>query len=177
MLDRQRKLNEVYEHLHNYHGIHTKKEFADILKYARAYISSALNGNEKNLTDKLFTNICEAFPGIFNLEYFLSGEGMLLTAEEDARVSEVEQRVNQPPADLSGQYANMLELYARMIRGIDDLRQSLKEELAAVQTLKADLTQARNDFQAATKKINYIINNNSYSYGSIAAEDLNPQKK
>lgn len=78
MLDRQKRLNEVYEHLHNYFSIHTKGEFADSVKYARAYISSALNGNEKYLTDNLFTNICEAFPGVFDLNYLLTGEGTLL---------------------------------------------------------------------------------------------------
>lgn len=52
MLDRQKKLNAVYEHLHNSHNIHTKGEFADSIKYARAYISSALNGNERNGNNK-----------------------------------------------------------------------------------------------------------------------------
>lgn len=51
----------------------------------RVYISSALNGNEKkNLTDKLFENICESIPGVFNLHYLLTGEGDLLTVKEDA---------------------------------------------------------------------------------------------
>ena len=40
MLDKARMLNEIYEHLHNYMGIHTKGEFADRIGYARAYISS-----------------------------------------------------------------------------------------------------------------------------------------
>ena len=47
MLERQKRLNEVYEHLHQYCGVHTKGRFADSINYARAYISSALNGNEK----------------------------------------------------------------------------------------------------------------------------------
>lgn len=86
MLDRQKRLNEVYEHLRKYNGIHTKGGFADTIKYARAYISSALNGNEKYLTDKLFENICETYPGVFNLNYLLTGKGALLAdsiAHED----------------------------------------------------------------------------------------------
>ena len=81
MLDREKRLNEVYEHVHRYFNIHTKGEFADYIKYARAYISSALNGNEKYLTDKLFDSICKAFPGVFDLNYLLTGEGQLLTID------------------------------------------------------------------------------------------------
>ena len=89
MLERQKRLNEVYEHLHNHFGVHTKGEFADIIKYARAYISSAMNGNERYLTDKLFTNICEAYPGVFNLDYLLTGNGTLLTIEEEVKAEQV----------------------------------------------------------------------------------------
>lgn len=93
MLDRKKRLNEVYEHLRKYHGIHTKGGFADAIKYARAYISSALNGNEKYLTDKLFENICEIYPGVFNLDYLLTGKGSLLaeeTAHNDAFLRSME---------------------------------------------------------------------------------------
>ena len=37
MLERKERLNEVYEHLHNQCGVHTKAEFADRIQYARAY--------------------------------------------------------------------------------------------------------------------------------------------
>ena len=99
MLDKQKRLNEVYEHLHNYFNIHTKGDFADSIKYARAYISSALNGNERYLTDKLFRNICEAYPGVFDLNYLLTGEGQLLTLEEEVKSEDIEKTYNpQQPA-------------------------------------------------------------------------------
>lgn len=99
MLDKQKRLNDVYEHLHNYFNIHTKGDFADSIKYARAYISSALNGNERYLTDKLFRNICEAYPGVFDLNYLLTGEGQLLTLEEEVKSEDVEKTYNpQQPA-------------------------------------------------------------------------------
>ena len=99
MLDRQKRLNEVYEHLHNYFNIHTKGDFADSIKYAGAYISSALNGNERYLTEKLFRNICEAYPGVFDLNYLLTGEGQLLTIEEEVKSEDIEKTYNpQQPA-------------------------------------------------------------------------------
>ena len=97
MVERQKRLNEVYEHLHNHHGVHTKGGFADQLGYARAYVSSALNGNEDYLTDKLFKNICETYKGVFNLDYLLNGEGDLLTVEEDVKSSDVENQQHEIP--------------------------------------------------------------------------------
>ena len=77
-MDREDRLNEVYEYVHEYFNIHTKKDFAEKINYDRAYISSAMNGNERYLTDKLFRSICEVFPGVFNLNYLLTGEGTML---------------------------------------------------------------------------------------------------
>ena len=154
MLERQKRLNEVYEHLHNHFGVHTKGDFAEAVHYARAYISSAMNGNEKYLTDKLFTNICEAYPGKFNLEYLLTGNGNLLTPEEDAMSSEIEQTSERSKDEAT---ANLVELYAQRIRLVDDLRQSLKEELAEVRAIKEDMQTAVNDFRDATYRLNMAL--------------------
>lgn len=151
---RKDRLKEVYEHVRRHFPIHTQTDFADSLKYNRAYISSAMHGNEKNLTDKLFTNICEAYPGVFNLEYLLNGTGDLLTPQEDAKSSEMEQAA-MPSHDES--IANLLELYAQRIRLVDDLRQSLKEELAEVRAIKEDMQTAVNDFRDATYRLNMAL--------------------
>lgn len=99
MISREKRLHEVFEHLRKFFGIHTQTDFAVALKYSRVYISSALNGNEKNLTDKLFTTICEAYPGVFDLNYLLTGEGQLLTLEEEVKSEDVEKTYNpQQPA-------------------------------------------------------------------------------
>ena len=147
---RKDRLKEVYEHVRRHFPIHTQTDFADSLKYNRAYISSAMHGNEKNLTDKLFTNICEAYPGVFNLDYLLNGTGDLLTPQEDAKSSEIEQSA-MPSHDES--IANLLELYAQRIRLVDDLRQSLKEELAELRALKDELVDIRKDRQEARELI------------------------
>lgn len=118
MLDRQKRLNEVYEHLHNHFGVHTKGEFADIIKYARAYISSAINGNEKYLTDKLFMNICEAYPGVFNLDYLLTGNGQLLTIQEEVKSEQIEKESNlQQPSSYIDKLIASLE---KQVKDKDD---------------------------------------------------------
>lgn len=153
-MSRKDRLNEVYEYVRSHFPVHTKNDFADKLKYHRTYISSAMHGNEKYLTDKLFTNICEAYPGVFNLDYLLNGTGDLLTPQEDVVASEIEQMPRQRNNNTN---ADLLELYAQRIRLVDDLRQSLKEELAEVRAIKEDMQTAVNDFRDATYRLTQAL--------------------
>lgn len=95
MNERQKRLKEVYEHARTYFGIHTQGQFADAIGYSRPVISSALNGDEYKLTDKLFKNIDEKFPGIFNLDYLLNGKGNLLTTEEGVAKANIDERIGR----------------------------------------------------------------------------------
>lgn len=98
MNERQKRLIEVYEYMRNNMRIHTKSQFAEALKYGRTSVSAALNGNEAYLTDNLFESICGNFPGVFNLDYLLTGNGELidpshqLFVEEQKRMSENERK-------------------------------------------------------------------------------------
>lgn len=149
-MGRADRLKEVYEYVRTQFPIHTQSDFAEWLKYNRTYISSAMHGNEKNLTDKLFTNICEAFPGVFDLNYLLTGEGDLLTVEEDVKSTELGQMPTQPSAEidsssiinaalaaqmesielLKSEKATLLEAHARELKVKNDLIQSLRDRLA-----------------------------------------------
>lgn len=140
MIERQKRLIEVYEYLRRYFGIHTKTGFAEALKYGRTSMSAALNGDESYLTDNLFKNICEAYPGVFNLDYLLNGQGDLLTHEQDARDSMADEDY-QPT--ITEQAANIIDLYAGLIKEIESLRAQLKTELDALRKERlqaADLT-------------------------------------
>lgn len=101
MNERQKRLIEVYDHLRKYYGIHTKTGFAEALHYGRTSLSAAMNGVDSYLTDKLFKNICEAYPGIFNLDYLLTGEGSLLSIEEEVRNENIEKMFDQQSIDHS----------------------------------------------------------------------------
>lgn len=170
MVGRHKRLLEVYAHLHDHCGVHTQKDLAQILRYSRVYISSALNGNEKNLTDKLFKTICEAFPDTFNLNYLLTGEGELLS---DFELSQ-KQKYEMPSSD---QAANILEIYANRIRLLDDMRTSLSEELAEIRKIKEEFQRAREDFRSALYRLAKIADkisnnnmNNDNNIIGIAAE-------
>jgi hypothetical protein len=90
MNERQKRLIEVYDYVRQHFGIHTKQGFAEALNYGRTSMSAALNGNEGYLTDSLFKSICATFPGVFNLDYLLTGEGSLLVDEGSAKVQDTD---------------------------------------------------------------------------------------
>lgn len=172
---KQERLGEVYDHLRKHFGIHTQTDFAQEIGMTRPAISSAMNGNESYLTDNLFKRICAKYQGVFSLDYLLTGEGELLTPEEDVKSSEIEKSANV--FDASAAYENMVEMYARMIRGVDDLRVELNTNLAEVKALKEDLHQAVYDFRDATYRLTQALEEikgtSSIRPMDIAAEDSN----
>lgn len=121
-MGRADRLKEVYEYVRKRFPIHTQYDFAERLKYNRAYISSAMHGNEKNLTDKLFTNICEAFPGVFNLDYLLTGKGSLLILNEN--VSDKTTTINTTNPDVDWQKLALDTMKSQMA----DLRMQLVDK-------------------------------------------------
>ena len=145
MNERQKRLNEVYEYLRKFYGIHTQSDFANALRKSRNAITLALNGDEKYLTDKLFKTICEAYKGVFDLNYLLTGEGDLLTLEEEVHNEEYEKLYNPKPIDqsslINATIAAKDEAIASLKRELqtkNDLIQSLRDQLAAKDELIAE---------------------------------------
>ena len=160
---RAKRLDEVYKHLFAHFGITSQKHLAEVLKVQRTGLSSAFNGNVANLTDNLFKKICAAFPGVFNLDYLLTGKGCLLAAKEDVKSTELENAKRQMPThpsaaeidtssimnaalaaqmqtieSLKSEKATLLEAHARELKAKDDLIQSLRDQLTAKDQLIAD---------------------------------------
>ena len=139
MNKRQKRLIEVYEHLRKYYGIHTKTGFAEALHYGRTSMSAAMNGDEKYLTDSLFKNICEAYKGVFDLNYLLTGEGSLLTIEEEVHNEEYEKLYNPQPIDQSSLVNALLASKDETIDSLKSRIAELKDALAA----KEEIIKAR----------------------------------
>ena len=145
MNERQKRLKEVYEHLRKFYGIHTQSDFANALRKSRNAITLALNGDEKYLTDKLFKNICEAYKGVFNLNYLLTGEGDLLTLEEEVSTNEFEKQMTQqnnlPPA--TDQTYLMSKMFETLLKPIESAHAqtvaALNQQIADKQSRIDDL--------------------------------------
>ena len=134
-MSRKERLNEVYEYVRSHFNVHTQSGFADIIRYNRAYISSAMNGNNKYLTDKLFTKICEAYPGVFNLDYLLDGDGSLLMTDT-APMTEHQPVINNPLADI---IAAKNETIATQKETIESLQQQIVIQNKLIASLQREI--------------------------------------
>jgi len=115
---KQERLREVYEHLRQHFGIHTQIDFAKVLGLTRPAISAAMNGNEAYLTDNLFKRICAAYQGVFNLDYLLTGNGQLLTIQEEVKSEPIEKEPNpQQPSSYADKLIASLE---KQVKDKDD---------------------------------------------------------
>jgi transcriptional regulator with XRE-family HTH domain len=101
--------------------VKSQKDFADILKIQRTGLSAAMNGAKANLTKNLFVKICAAFPGVFNLDYLLTGEGNLLTVDEEVKNEDMQKLFGSPQPDNS--------LVNKIIAAQDESIASLKREI------------------------------------------------
>lgn len=149
MNERQKRLNEVYEHLRKFYGIHTQSDFANALRKSRNAITLALNGDEKYLTNKLFKNICEAYKGVFNLDYLLTGEGDLLTLEEEVHSEEFEKQAasvkSSAPDSTTEQTYIMSKMLETLLKPIESAHAetvaALNQQIAEKQSRIAALEQ------------------------------------
>lgn len=163
MNERQKRLIEVYEYLRRYYGIHTKTGFAEALRYGRTSMSAAMNGDEKYLTDSLFKNICEAYKGVFDLNYLLTGEGDLLTHEEEVHNEDYEKLYNPQPIDHSS-------LVNALLAAKDETIESLKRELASKDETIALQRSRIADLERQTAA-STLSDLSSYPFAIGAAED------
>lgn len=74
---KQERLRKVFDYLVFSGHFSTQGDFANIIGTNKTNLSSAMNGNEKYLSDSLFGKIAATFPEI-NTQWLLRGEGEML---------------------------------------------------------------------------------------------------
>lgn len=175
MKRRSEILNEVYEHLRNHYGIHTQGGFADTIGYSRPVISSALNGNDNNITDKMLRTINNKFPDVFDIDYLLTGEGQLLKIEEhvakvahDDRTSAIKPEAPTHAAEVPAELQTLLdralsisrrneEIVERLVSATSQNRQTeiaIENATRHLNESKQQVMQIRADILTATDAIN-----------------------
>ena len=148
MKNKQERLIEVYEYARAHCGVHTKSEMAIRLHITQPAFSYAINGNEAYLTKNLFQKVCAAFPGIFNLDYLLTGQGELLL--ESNVQSEPSTTKNPASVDVDF-YHDALKLNAKVI---EDMRKDLEYFKSLV--LDKDSTIQENHEQVITMRTQLV---------------------
>lgn len=136
-----------------------QEQLSSLLGTTGSRISEYKSGR-KIVTEELKRSIINAAEGKIHAPY-LEGKSKYMLVENvpddelnahiDARNPDYTQLVDDIKEKES---ANMLELYAHMIRTLDDLRIELKNELAEIRAIKSELQQARNDYHLAIQQLN-----------------------
>lgn len=156
MTTKQERLKEVYNHLRNYFGVHTQIDFAEAIRITRPALSSAMNGNEAYLTKNLFQKICAAYPGVFNLDYLLTGEGQLLTIEEEVTNEELEKMVNPTPAPQAIDYTFLIE------KAVEKATAYADKTIATLEKQVADKDKQIADLRSRVRELEMLINTQSF---------------
>ena len=148
MSEKQERLKEVYDYVRSNCAVHTQIDFAARLKMTRQALSAAINGNESYLTTNLFQKICAAFPGIFNLDYLLTGQGELLI---ESNVQSEPSTTKKPASVDVDFYHDALKLNAKVI---EDMRKDLEYFKSLV--LDKDATIQENHEQVLTMRTQLV---------------------
>lgn len=114
------RLNEAFAHLRVTEDIRSVSAFALALGYDRTYVSNAINGKTADFPKGIFTRLCDTYPGVFDLNYLMTGVGSLLLGEPaadgaDGRVQDLLERI-----------ADLEELVATQRLLIETLRDRLR---------------------------------------------------
>ena len=153
--ERAQRLNEVYKHLFAFYDVTSKTGLAKILGIQRTGLAAAFGGNKANLTDSLFKNICKTFPGVFNLNYLLTGNGDLLTIEEDVKTEDIMKSAGSysSPTDRSDAAFMMSKNFEVMLKPILDAHDKLVANLEKQIADKDAQIQQQADVIASLQKV------------------------
>ena len=168
-MDSKERIKESFKLLRSRGLVHTQRDLAKRLNAGEGTVSKALKGDPASLTPQFLMRLNQAFPGVFSLDWLLNGTGEMLQASEKQTEPEAGTD-SMPDSEMSD---GMLELYARMIRGVDDLRIQLKDELSEVKALKSELQQARDDFRDAASRLTQILSSANVNTAALMVADEN----
>ena len=119
---KQERLRKVFDYLVFSGHFSTRGDFANIIGINKTNLSSAMNGNEKYLSDSLFAKISNSYPDI-DLEWLLTGEGEMLKVPATMTIYNPTQEERNEVGEGVGLSVMPAEI-------VEEIRKELKEEEA-----------------------------------------------
>ena len=89
-----KRFQDAYDYLYHNGYIKSKTELAKIMGAGRTSISYAYNGRPEYLNEKFLIKFSNSFPGVFNLDWLLTGDGEMLKKAQEAPKPNEMQRTN-----------------------------------------------------------------------------------
>lgn len=155
-MNRQERLEAVYQYLRNTGRVHTQKEFAEKVGYTETSISKAFNGIMSSLTDNLFKAIARTYRPIFSLEWLLTGEGRMLNEVVESKAPNpynIDPDPEQSGADLLIDMFKSARNEKEKAKEIFDSAEKARKESESIkrenQKLRTEILSVRNEMQAA----------------------------
>ena len=133
--ERAKRLRKVYGYLVMDDKITSQKDMALKIKMTPPNLSAALKGNKSYLSDNTFIRVCAAFPGVFNLDYLLDGEGELLAIPEHHEPIPLPQGVQLDGIKEIEHTANLFDLAMQVITDNEALHRQLKASIAELRSI------------------------------------------
>lgn len=78
-MEKKERINQAFSYLKDNGLVHTQRDLAEKMGATAPNVSSALKGVDNVLTDNFLLRFNNAFGGIFNDNWLLTGEGSMLT--------------------------------------------------------------------------------------------------
>ena len=115
------------------------------------------------LTDKLFKTIDHKFPGVFNLHYLLTGEGQLLTAEEDVakvnvadRMGDTKSAPSSPAVEIPASLQELLDRAIAISRRNEELVDRLAHAVSDNKQLQITMQSMADKLQQAQSQSDHL---------------------
>lgn len=140
-MNRQERVQEVYNYLVFTHAVENQKGFANALKRSENNISRAIHGDPRFLTDRLLKAIAARYPFI-SLGWLLTGEGNMLNKDE-----------TQPTPAATSQPEKAPSLAQALEDRYATLCLDLESELKQIRTIRADLEASRTDMEKSSRSM------------------------
>jgi hypothetical protein len=162
--ERAKRLKKVYGYLVMEDIIETQKDMALKIKMTPPNLSAAMKGNKSYLSDNTFIKVCAAFPGVFNLDYLLYGEGEMLAnsyTHEPIPLPQGEQVDDIKEIEHTN---NLFDLAMQVIKDNEALHRQLKASIAEIRSLI--------DRYGPVIEAERMSKSSPRQYPSMVAEDL-----
>lgn len=141
---RQNRLRKVFDYLVFSGEFKTQSEFAEIIATNKTNLSSAMNGNEKYLSDSLFQKICTAFPAL-NEEWLKTGEGEMLKVPATLTVF-------APTDEERKEIGESVDIKAYPAEVVEEIREEIKAEMEEAESVLFVSSKVANDASINVRK-------------------------
>lgn len=114
-----------------------QKDIAAKMGITEVAFTNGLKRIQIKFDENFIISFHQATDGVFSLDWLMEGTGNMFENKKTTSPS-----IDEPTA-------NIIELYASLIKEIEQTRQELKQELSELQSLKQEYLTAREDFRKA----------------------------